>query len=152
MNRSVVIGIVVVIALAVLGWWIFAFMMPAPGAPLNTETVSEDVTGPNAEEPFSLSGTWRSTQDPRFVRVFAADGSVTDYYEGEESATTMGRWNVVEDANAEQAEFATLSGMRTIKIEFPEEVLYFAVVTLTDEKLELSYLARGNTLSFTRVR
>ncbi|HEY0947940.1 MAG TPA: hypothetical protein VGE53_00405 [Candidatus Paceibacterota bacterium] len=152
MNRNVVLGIVVVIALAVLGWWVFAFMMPASGTPLDTEAVSEDVTSPNAEEPFSLSGTWRSTQDPRFIRVFAIDGSVTDYYEGEESATVIGRWNVVEDANAEQPEFATLSGMRTIKIEFPEEVLYFAVVTLTDEKLELSYLARGNTLSFTRVR
>ena len=153
MNKNVILGVVIAIVLLALGWWYWAFMMPVPGAPtLTQETVSTSTETAPEEAVFPLTGTWKSVEDSRFIRTFSEDGTVTDQYEGDESATVSGSWNVVENPNAEQPEFASLNGMRAIKIQFPEEVLYFAVVKLTDDTLELSYLARGNTLAFTRVR
>jgi hypothetical protein len=150
MDRKLVLGIVVVIALAVVGGWYWFMMRPV--ADVETAPETEDAARPEADAELSITGAWRSADDARFVREFRADGTVEDRYEGDEGATVSGAWNVVADPASEQAELPSAEGMRVVKIQFPEEVLYFSVVNVTDTELELSYLGRGNTLRFTRIR
>jgi len=120
---------------------------PLPAKPV--ESQNNDV--PNEQISIELTGVWQSTQDTRFVREFRSDGTVTDRYEGMDDATSTGSWNFVEDPSKEQDELPAVHNAKILKIQFPEEVLYFALINLTDTGLTLSYLGRGNTLEFTRV-
>ena len=148
MDRNVVIGIVVVLALLVLGWWYWAFMAPiaqAPGMPA-AETVTEGESVP------VIVGTWQSTEDPRFVRTFTADNTVVDTYEGMPEATATGSWTFITDLPTELPGIEPVAGTRYLKITFAEEVLYFAIVSHTDTTLAMMYLSGNGTLEFSRVQ
>lgn len=152
MNRNVVIGIVVVLALAVVGWWYWAMMVPvqAPAAiPAEDAAAGGDVS--TVQSVMELSGTWRSKEDPRFVRIFTTDGSVTDVYEGDESATVTGTWSVVEDPATERPELPAIENTQVIKVQFDEEVMYFGISLLTESDLSLIYLSGNGSLEFSRV-
>lgn len=154
MNRNVVVGIVVVLALAVVGWWYWAMMMPAQDAVIE-EPAAGDVSSASGSIELSamdLAGTWRSKEDARFVRVFTTDGNVTDRYEGDDSATVTGTWNVVEDPASERPELVVNEGMQVIRVQFAEEVMYFAIADLTETDLSMIYLSGNGTLEFSRVQ
>lgn len=154
MNRNIVIGIVVVIALAVLGWWYWAMMRPAGDTDMMPFAPEESVNGvarPDTEIAVELAGTWESTQDSRFIREFRADGTVIDRYEGDESATTQGSWNFVADPASERAELPVVKDAKILKIQFSEEVLYFALTGLSSTELSMIYLQGNGTLEFRRV-
>jgi membrane-bound inhibitor of C-type lysozyme len=102
----------------------------------------------------SIIGTWKSTEDEKFVRVFGIDGMATDFYDGK-AVTAGGKWQV-------------FTGEKPLKVSFPVEknaiyiqmtvsgsqsdTLNFKLGKLTPEDLDLIYVDRGNTNSFTRVK
>ena len=153
MNKNVVIGIVVVLALIVVGWWYWAMMMPqsAQETVLNPSDSSNGVAVPNEQAAFEISGTWQSKDDARFVREFRADGTVVDSYEGDDSATIRGSWNFVENPAEEQASLPVVKDARVIKIQFLEEVMYFAITELSENDLSMIYLSGNGSLQFARV-
>ena len=87
-----------------------------------------------------------------------ADGTVTDAYEGDASATVTGTYTTVdplkEPAGALGAvPLESLTGVTVLKVTFPQsEVMYFGVNSLTETSLTMTYLGRGNILLFTKVR
>jgi len=153
MNTKVVTGIVVVLALAVIAWWYWAMMMPAAIAP--AETMDESgVSAPVSDEEArtEIIGTWQSKQDSRFMRAFMADGTVTDSYEGVDEATMTGTWSIVADPSLEQQGLPAVGDSRVLKIQFPEEVLYFAITGLSATDLSMIYLMGNGSLEFTRIQ
>ena len=154
MNKNVVIGIVVVLALIVAGG-AYYFLMPKPadmGEDVPAPTSMNDVARPNEEVAVSLDGTWKSKEDARFIRTFKADGTVTDRYEGDDSATVSGTWSFVADPSKEQGELPVVKDAKVLKLQFPEEVMYFALTDLTETDLSMIYLSGNGSLEFTRVK
>lgn len=151
MNKTLVVGIVVVLAVAVVGWWYYA-MMPKTGdsVVLPPEESVNGVATPNEDVAASIAGTWESTEDTRFTRSFTANGTVTDRYAGMDEATISGTWSFVADPSKEQAELPVVKDAKILKIQFPEEVLYFALQDLTATDLRLLYLTGNGTLEFKR--
>lgn len=151
MNRNVLVGIVVVLALAVVGWWYWSMMLPTQTVNETPAAENSDTSGSTVQSSMDLSGTWRSKEDTHFVRIFTTDGTVTDRYEGDDSATVNGTWNVVEDPSTERPELPTIDGAQVIRVQFAEEVLYFAITKLTETDLSMIYLSGNGSLEFTRV-
>jgi hypothetical protein len=105
----------------------------------------------------ALVGTWKSNDDANFTRMFGADGTVTDAYAGDATATETGTYAVVdprkEPADAVGVPISSLTGMTLLKLTFPKSgVMYFGVSNVTGNSLQLVYIGRGNTLSFTKVQ
>lgn len=147
MNNNVVTGIVIVLAVIVIGWWFWS--RPAV-APAPTETVPTPAMS-NEAVSAGMTGTWKSSDDAKFTRTFAADGTVIDRYEGEESATLSGQWSVV-DPTQESVSLPVVKDAKVIKIQFPEEALYFAVTSVSETELVMTYLSGNGVLRFTRVQ
>lgn len=150
MNKSVWWLIGVLIVLAGLAYYFHDNRVILQQAP----AMQESATGAENTQD-ALVGTWRSTQDPKFVREFRADGTVTDSYEGVPSATETGTYASVDASRTKlPVPASALEGMSAIAISFSgEDPLYFSIFTLTDTSLEMIYLSgMGNILSFTKVR
>lgn len=159
-SKGILIGIIVLVVLGA-GYWFYADSQKQGPAAQDANTVSDtnstQVGGEAApgNDP-AMNGTWKSKEDAKFTREFFADGTVTDRYEGDASATMSGTYMFV-DASAE-ADLSTipaayLAGAKVIKTTWPNgEIMYFGVQSLTATDLALVNLSgRGNILSFTRV-
>ncbi len=149
MNNKVIIGIVVLV-LAGGAYWLYtdsqkegakvADTTPAPQAKMNAEAGR-------------AVGKWQSTDDAKFTREFREDGTVTDMYEGDASATANGTWSQVVDVAAEPIQLPAVGGATILKLVLDGEAYYFAIsADTTADKLVLINLGgRGNILSFTRM-
>ncbi|HET8580892.1 MAG TPA: hypothetical protein VFL98_00275 [Candidatus Paceibacterota bacterium] len=101
----------------------------------------------------TLAGEWRSTDDPKFMRTIREDGTFTDAYQGEPSATANGQWRIF-DASQVRADFPYPLDAGASYLEFDDAsgtTLYFKIVSLATSSLALMYLDRGNMLLFDRV-
>lgn len=149
------IGIVAALGLAAYLWYTG---LPSTLAPAAEQSATS--SPPSAEEhaaslaPAALraevTGSWQSADDPKFTRVFRADGTVTDRYEGNPDATLSGSWRVIADGEGLPASLSA-EERTIIRVSFPEEVLFFVVTALTEDELEMAYVGGGGSLRFTRI-
>lgn len=91
----------------------------------------------------AIAGRWQSTIDSKAVDELQADGTMTSYYDGEEVAN--GTWSVYTDDTADY----NPSGV-FLKITTDQMTLDYAVISLDENRLQINYLERGNTLEYKR--
>jgi hypothetical protein len=98
-----------------------------------------------------LVGDWRSVDDARAQVEIKADGTWIDSYAGMPSATATSHWILFSGAHPpKDAADQTLDATSTY-LEVSDEggPLVYA---LDATRLELTYLARGNTLTYARMK
>jgi len=134
------------------GYWLFVNNKNAvPSQNIQTETTPEETTAEPIGAP-SIVGTWQSTEDANFVRVFNEDFTSEDRYDGEVVSNDL--WVTFNVLNAPEVAFPLEQGETYLQItttEEPAETLTFRVAELTHAELELVYMDRGGVLVFTRV-
>lgn len=140
--KNIIIGI---LALIIIAGGIWYAMRPAP-AEENTPATTEETQGvdPLTAESQTLVGFWQSTSDPQAQIVFAEDGTTTDLYDGTQLGS--GVWSLYENESAEY----NPSGL-FLRSVLNGETYEYAIVELTEQKLVLSYLERGNILEYERI-
>lgn len=144
---KLIIAWTIVLALVAAGVAYYNYM-PKP-APIEVTPETGEIIAEGTEI-ISITGNWRSTQDPNFTREFSADGTVVDRYEGFPEATMVGHYTVVTDTSMEPVSLPPVDGA-VLKIEFIEEVLYFIIGDdTTEDHLSLLYLGGNGSLEFKR--
>jgi len=159
MSNKVLVGTVVLL-LAGGAYWLYTDSQKenAKGADTTTPTsqieTTRDSQAKMSPEAGRTVGKWKSTEDAKFTREFREDGTVTDMYEGNASATANGTWSQVIDVAVEPVQLPAVGGATLLKLILNGEAFYFAISTdTTADKLVLINLGgRGNILSFTRVQ
>ncbi len=101
----------------------------------------------------SVMGQWQSEQDIKLIREFKADNVVTDWYDGTEVLT--GFWEIFDGGEA-PASLLVNDDEESVYIRMTltgEDIdsLYFRVVEVTENTLELAYIGPGGVMTFTRV-
>jgi hypothetical protein len=98
----------------------------------------------------NLVGLWRGVEDTKFTREFKSDGSVVDAYEGS-TIDTKGRWVLFTKSMPPEGFTEALEDGLYLAIAAPEsKALYFRITRIERGVLELVYLNRGGTLTFTK--
>ncbi len=157
MNGKTLLGAVVILAIAGGAYWFYTDSQKDGTARQQGTAVTDTTPAPQqakmSAEAGRVVGKWKSADDAKFTREFREDGTVTDSYEGDASATSNGRWSQVVDVAAEPIELPAVGGATLLKLVFGNETYYFAVsADTTAEKLVLIHLSgRGNVLTFTRI-
>lgn len=150
MSRTITVGLVVAVAIAVAGYY-FGDDIGLPRATDKTPAAKTSAESEKTQDPFV--GKWQSTNDTKFTREFYADGSFTDRYEGDPTATQPGEWRRASQAEIEANLAGSLeAGTDHLILTIDGEVYNFGIVDLTDSSLELVYLDRGSVLSFTKIK
>ncbi len=101
-----------------------------------------------------LVGEWRSVDDPRAQVEIRADGTWIDSYAGTPSATTTSHWTLFSGAHPpKDVTDQTLDAKSTyLEVSDKDGPLVYGLDRVDAKRLELTYLARGNTLSYARVK
>jgi len=102
-----------------------------------------------------MVGRWRSVDDARAMVEVRADGTWIDSYTGIPSATAASHWLLFSGAHPpKDAAGETLDAKSTyLEVTDKDAGPLFYQLELVDAKtLELSYLARGNELTYARVK
>ncbi len=130
MNQKGSTGILVIV---------FLVLLTSVGALLFWQTSSAPVMDDilSRESDATLSGTWQSLDDAQSVVEYSDDGTMRDVYGGVEMSS--GTWRLSGD---------DATDLRAI---IDGEEYRYAILELTDTRLIMSYMPRGNTLRYERV-
>jgi hypothetical protein len=170
MNRlSIPIGILVAIVI-LLGVWGYVAHRQGTSAPTQTATTTaptqQTPTGvvqtpphPVTLDPATVAkdvvGDWQSTDDPNYQIQVTASGKWTDTYAGSDasSATQTGTYELFTSAKPDKDFTGVLvPGVVYLKVTENGLSLYYSILKANGSNLQISYLDRGNTLSFVKVR
>lgn len=156
-RTAIIIAVVVLLVVGGLAYWNTRDTTDTdteedtPTANTTTNQPTTPATASSADIRTNITGRWQSTDDSRFRRTFAANGTVTDTYEGNDDATVNGQWSIVTDTTREPVALPDLKDATLLKVSFPEEALYFVVSKITATELEMMYVGTNSTLRFTRI-
>ncbi|PIT91457.1 hypothetical protein COU17_00505 [Candidatus Kaiserbacteria bacterium CG10_big_fil_rev_8_21_14_0_10_49_17] len=148
MKTHPILIVIVLIAIAAVGFLYFGI----PGGSQNVAAPAASDTSADTEQSTEaieagLVGAWQSTDDEKSVRIFNADGTLSEVYDGEE--ISGGSWNVFTEVGNEPV--PAIPGAIYLKIVDGEEAYYFSIAEVTAGSLALIYLDRGGVLTYTRV-
>lgn len=125
------------------GFWLYRDAAP------QTASVADTVLPPDA--PSLIRGTWTSVDDASYRVTFAADGTLEERYgTSTVSAGTYAFASSPAGYVADGESFEKGGASDYLLEEIDGERYAYRVLALTADSLQLSYLERGNTLSFTR--
>ena len=166
-SRAFLWFLVIVIVALIVGW--FVLIRPSAPAPVqeeNTATTTATVTPEPQPVPATpppglatvtadIVGNWASTDDANYTVQITAGGKWTDTYKGSDSsnASETGMYTLF-TSQAPDKDFTgvLVPGIVYVKVVEGQSTLYFSVLTASANELQLSYLDRGNTLSFVKVQ
>ncbi len=101
----------------------------------------------------SIVGTWVSNEDRQFSREFKEGGIVEDVHDS--THVSRGEWVVFTKSAPLAVSFPLEDNVVYVQLVMEgaeSDTLNFKVVTLTPDRLEMIYLDRGGTLTFTRAQ
>lgn len=103
----------------------------------------------------AVVGGWQSAEDSKYGMTIQENGKYADTYDN--GVLGVGSWELLKSLQGVESRFQSLPDGLYLK-KTPEgteksENLYYSVrISIDGNELELTYLARGNTLSFVRSR
>ncbi|HTR18763.1 MAG TPA: hypothetical protein VMH91_02165 [Candidatus Paceibacterota bacterium] len=171
MNSRAFLGFLVVVIVAlVLGWFFFVYPRSATTPGEEATTTATEVTTAASQEPTTTTpsptldpgtvtanivGNWVSTTDSNYTVQITAGDKWTDTYKGSDksSASLSGTYTLFTSAHPDKDFTGVLvPGVVYLKVVEGRSTLYYSVVAAGGNELQLSYLDRGNTLSFVKVQ
>jgi hypothetical protein len=159
-TRVITVGIAIII-LGTIAYYVAttrsdSAMMEGDSA-MSGESMEGAVEGDSMERTAmsetKMAGTWKSNEDAKFTREFRSDGTFTDRYEGDASATMSGSWKVVDPTAVDVGVPASaLAGVTVVEMNFEDGPMYFGIANVSDVELAMvNYSGRGNILVFTKM-
>ena len=110
------------------------------------------------QPPFNVNDTgeglvagWQSVDDPDSVKVFKKDGTVEDVYQN--NVLSTGQWKIVDRSQlVDVGEIGSNGTEVFLRVTIESEQYFYLVLDISDKDLTLSYLPRGNILSFEKIK
>ncbi len=102
------------------------------------------VTDNKSEE--SIVGNWQSSDDKNSIVIFKKNGTTEDIYDGK--TLSSGTWKITNGTKLTDGSISEGTFLETI---IDGEKYNYKVISVDSLKLNLTYLPRGNTLSYERV-
>lgn len=162
MNVRLPVLILIVIVIAFGAWYVLVhqnFTSTLSQTYVATTTPDNSTASPTLDPAAiaaSAIGMWQSSDDPNYTVVIAPDGKWTDEYKGTDASSSVsqtGAYTLFTSANPDKDFTGTLTpGVVYLKVVEASTIFYYSVLEADGTNLQLSYLARGNTLSFTKVQ
>ncbi len=165
------VTLLVIVIVLFGGWFLYvhseaAAPQPTPQAPATTAAPTAIQTSQSGLNPApalneaavatNINGVWQSTDDPSYSVDITSSGKWTDDYKEAGATTTIsetGTYTFFTSANPDPDFSGPLaSGVVYLKLVEGPDTYFYSVLEATNNQLQLSYLARGNTLSFVRVQ
>jgi len=154
-----ILGILIVILLVAGGAYYLGMQRAGENMTNGNATTTEQnqgaTTGESKEVDPMIVGTWESTEDPKFTREFFASGTLTDRYDGDESATENAAFVTIDPSvvSVPSVPTASLAGVTVIRVDFASGPMFFSINELSETELAMTNLSgRGNILRFTKVK
>lgn len=112
----------------------------------NKKDVSETESVSIASVTKKIVGDWQSVDDVKSTKIFRKDREVEDVYNGKMMST--GVWKIIDSAKISDG--VTTKGIFLETVMDKEKYLY-KVISVNETELKLTYLPRGNTLSYKKI-
>jgi hypothetical protein len=169
-NLRTPITILVVIIVALVGWFVWAHQSAA-SAPAAVQTQTATTTLPEQVQSAPITtaptldptvvaqnmvGSWQSVDDPNYSISVTASGKWTDSYQGSNASSSVsetGDYTIFTSTDPDKDFTGILvPGVVYVKVAEGTTISYFSVLQASGNELQLSYLDRGTTLSFIKTQ
>jgi hypothetical protein len=167
-SLRVPVAILVVIVIALGAWYVLSRPSAHSEPPQTTSVATTTVTTTATTQPAettpptlnlsavaaNIMGSWQSTDDFNYTVNVDANNKWTDSYRGSDASSSVsetGTYTLFTSANPDKSFTGVLvPGVVYLKVAEGKTVTYYSVLKAAGDELQLSYLDRGNTLSFVR--